>query len=190
MHEASLVLLFTDRLAAAGLEYMVTGSVACIVYGEPRLTHDVDVVLSLRTPSDAAAVERAFPEDDFYVPPLDVVRVEQARPLRGHFNVIHHDTGYKADVYLHGRDPLHAWGFARRRRIPIDGRELVVAPPEYVVVRKLEYYREGGSRKHLDDIAGMLRVTGGDLDRDALGRLLDERGLRPLFAEAERLVDG
>jgi hypothetical protein len=187
MPEPSLVRLFTDRLHAAGIEYMVTGSVACIVYGEPRLTHDVDLVVSLRA-ADAEAVERAFPGDDFYVPPLEVLRVEQARALRGHFNIIHHDTGYKADVYVMGNDRLHAWAFSRRRRIPYEDVELVVAPPEYVIVRKLEFFREGGSQKHLDDIAGVLRVSAGDVDLGEVERLVAERGLAAEWAAARARV--
>src|SRR6185437_14809075 len=100
------------------------------------------------TPADADGVERAFPLDRFYVPPAEVLRVEAARSLRGHFNIIAHDSGYKADVYLAGADALHAWAFPRRRSVPVGGRALSVAPPEYVIARKLEYFREGGSLKH------------------------------------------
>lgn len=132
----------------------------------------------------------SLPEDDFYVPPLEVIRVEQARPLRGHFNVIHHDTGFRADVYLRGRDPLHAWAFPKRRRITVQATELVVAPPEYVITRKLEYYREGGSEKHLDDIAGMLRVSGDAIDRAKVTRLVAERGLTAAWHAAEERVAG
>ena len=35
--------------------------------------------------------------------------------------------------------------------------QLPVAPPEYVIVRKLQFYHEGGSEKHLRDISAMLR---------------------------------
>ncbi len=173
----SLFLSFTDRLRQAGIEHMVTDSVACTVYGEPRLTHDVDLVVDLRTVEDASHLVDAFPPKDFYVPPLEVIRVEQARALRGHFNIIHHDTGFKADVYLLGRDPLHAWAFVRRRVVPVSTSELMLAPPEYVILRKLEYYREGHSDKHLDDIAGMLRVSGESIDVDTIARIAGERGL-------------
>lgn len=47
MPEPDLVLLFTRPLDALGIAYMVTGSVAGILYGEPRVTHDVDVVVEL-----------------------------------------------------------------------------------------------------------------------------------------------
>ncbi|HWA85334.1 MAG TPA: hypothetical protein VG710_03865 [Opitutus sp.] len=153
--------LFVARLEAIGSPYMVTGATAAIIYGQPRVTNDLDVVLSL---DDAGrmALLNAFPETEFYTPPEPVIRAEQARRQRGHFNLIHHESGFKADIYLAGDDPLHAWALERRKRIRWSDRlELWVAPPEYVVVRKLEFYREGGSAKHPDDI----RATSGRFAR-------------------------
>jgi hypothetical protein len=49
------------------------------------------------------------------------------------------------------------------------GESITIAPPEYVILRKLEYFREGGSDKHLRDIRAMLAVSGDQLDRPALG---------------------
>ena len=41
---------------------------------------------------------------------------------------------------------------------------MTLAPPEYVIVRKLEYFREGGSEKHLRDIRSMLAVSREQID--------------------------
>jgi hypothetical protein len=174
--ETNLFLIFTRRLEQLGLTYMVTGSVAAIVYGEPRLTHDVDLVLRLETDLQAHELLDVFSPDEFYCAPFEVIQVEARRGQRGHFNVIHHETGFKADVYLSGRDALHAWGLAHRRRVDVGGDQLWVAPPEYVILRKLEYYREGGSHKHAEDIRGILRVT--TVDRSEIEARLDTLGLR------------
>ena len=45
-HPTDLFLLYAKRFEALGLQYMVTGSVAGMLYGEPRLTHDVDIVVA------------------------------------------------------------------------------------------------------------------------------------------------
>lgn len=178
----NLFALFTDRLEALGVAYMVTGSVASMVYGEPRLSHDVDLVLELEDDRAAAALVAAFPLEEFYCAPLEVVRLEARRSSRGHFNIIHHATGFKADVYLAGRDPLHRSALKERRAVDLAGSRLHLAPPEYVIVRKLEYYREGGSAKHLEDIRGILRVSGDAIDHDALALAVEARGLEAPWA--------
>lgn len=176
MPEANLFQLFCRRLNALGAPYMVSGSVAVIAYGEPRLTHDVDVVLDL----DRARIEGVialFPPEEFYCPPAEVLGVEIARARRGHFNLIHHASGFKADVYLAGTDPLHVWALARCRALELEGESLFIAPPEYVILRKLEYFSEGGSEKHLRDIRSMLEISGAEIDREALLRQISTRGL-------------
>jgi hypothetical protein len=143
MSETDLVLLYTRRLESAGFTYMITGSVAGVFYGEPRVTHDVDLVLAL-APSDTGRIAELFPLEEFYCPPEEIIVREVLRAQRGHFNLIHHESGFKADVYLANRDPLHRWALPERRRVDVDGEPVHVAPLEYVIVRKLEFYREGG----------------------------------------------
>jgi hypothetical protein len=160
---------------------MVTGATAAIIYGQPRVTNGLDVVLSL-TDTGRRALLATFSESEFYVPPEPVIRAEQARLHRGHFNLIHHDSGYKADIYLTGSDPLHAWAMERRRRLRwSDDLELWVAPPEYVVLRKLEFFREGGSAKHPADIRAIRDVTG--LDQAALAPWIEQLGLEAVWQQ-------
>lgn len=174
MPERSLFQIFLVALEELDIPYMVTGAVASIVYGSPRVTHDIDLVVLIDTKRVQAFAD-AFQPGQFYCPPVEVIRNESIRPVRGHFNIIHHETGFKADVYLMGTDPLHRWGMSNRRRIQIGGRSFWVAPPEYVILRKLEYYREGGSQKHLDDIVGMLEISSDKVDipfiQEKIGRL-------------------
>jgi len=177
MLEPELFLLFVRPLNRAGIRYMVTGSVAAIFYGEPRLTHHVDLVAFLND-ADIRGLADSFPSADFYVPPLEVIAAEVQREQRGHFNLIHLETGFKADVYPTGRDDLNAWAFRLRRRVPFEGETVVLAPPEYVIVRKLEYYREGGSEKHLRDIRSMLAISGEQLDKAALTEWIERRGVQ------------
>jgi len=164
MSELSLFHIFVSRLNAIEIQYMVTGSVASIIYGEPRLTHDMDIVIELEK-VNIENFEEAFPPALFYCPPGEIIMQELARPLRGHFNLVHHETGFKADIYLMGReDELHLWAFSRRRRMEVEGEAFWVAPPEYVILRKLQYFKEGGSDKHVSDILGMLEISFGDID--------------------------
>ncbi|OQW95539.1 MAG: hypothetical protein BWK77_07275 [Verrucomicrobia bacterium A1] len=177
-------LVFLRPLAASGIPYMVTGSVACTVYGEPRMTLDVDLVVVLNA-STLDVFRGLFPEAEFYVPPADVLAIEAGRERRGHFNVIHGASGSKADIYLAGGDPLHRWALDRRRAVEMGGIQVWLAPPEYVILRKLEYFREGGSEKHLRDIAGVLRVSGDAVDRAALSDWIRRMDLNGVWKNVE-----
>ncbi len=176
MLEPNLFLIFVNRLNASGIRYMITGAVASIVYGEPRLTHDIDLVLELDDDSALKLVE-VFPLEEFYCPPLEILKIEVKRSLRGHFNLIHHETGFKADVYIMGEDRLHHWGMSSRRQFEIGGEMIWFAPPEYVILRKLEFFREGGSKKHLNDIAGMIEVSSEQIDLEELQSKVEDYAL-------------
>jgi hypothetical protein len=177
MPELELILLFVRPLEQAGFRYIVTGSVAAVFYGEPRLTLDVDLVVFLND-RDIGRLAGAFPSSDFYMPPPEIIAAEARREARGHFNIIHVPTGLKADLYLTGRDELEAWAFRFERRVAFEGDTIALAPPEYVIVRKLEYYREGGSEKHLRDLRSMLAVSGDQLDHPVLHDWIQRRGLQ------------
>ena len=167
MQSPESYLIFTGKLNQLGVPYMVSGSVAAIYYGEPRMTNDVDIILFLRR-EDVRRFLAAFPAEEFYCPPFEVVESERSREQRGHFNLIHHETGFKADIYLTSRDALHTWGIAHVVEADLDGEKVVFAPPEYVIVRKLQFFREGGSSKHLRDINRMLTGLGDDWNRQPL----------------------
>jgi hypothetical protein len=95
------------------------------------------------------------------------------------------ESGFKADMYPVGRDVLHLWGMARRRRVEFAGEPVMLAPAEYVIVRKLEYFREGGSEKHLRDIAGMRRVSAARIDEDAIRQWTARLGLQAQWEQAK-----
>ena len=176
MQEDSIFFIFTSRLNNLNIRYMITGSVASIVYGEPRMTHDIDLVMELEY-EDTERFAEAFPIETFYCPPAEVIKVELGRSFRGHFNLIHHETGFKADIYLRGRDPLHEWALSNRKKIDIEGEYIWVAPVEYVILRKLDYYREGKSEKHIRDIQGILSVSANDIDFVELEKRVESLGL-------------
>jgi len=183
----SLVDTFVSRLEKLEISYVVTGAVASIIYGEPRLTNDVDLIMMMKT-EDIERFVQAFPSAEFYCPPVEVLKIEIRRPHRGHFNLIHHDTGTKADIYLAGEDELHQWALSKRRDMVVEGERVRVAPPEYVIVRKLESYREGGSEKHLRDIAGMLELSSQEIDFKQLDDFVQRYGLEKEWAKAKAMA--
>ncbi len=177
MLEAELFLLFVRPLNQAGIRYVLTGSVAAIFFGEPRLTHDADFIVFLKAP-EIELLAKSFPSTDFYLPPLETISIEARREQRGHFNIIHLQTGFKADIYLVGRDKLNLWAFQNQGKVQFQGEDVMLAPPEYIIVRKLEYYREGGSEKHLRDIGSILKVSRERIDLIAINDWIEQLGLQ------------
>ena len=160
--------LFVAPLEAAGItDYMISGSVASIEFGEPRATLDIDLVLLIDANRCAEWVP-LFPPEDYYLPPIEVIQLEIGRPSRGHFNIIHISSGLKADCYPSRSHPCLDWAIRHRRRRSLPTCEAWFAPPEYVILWKLEFFREGREGKHVRDIRGILSVSGDEIDMDFL----------------------
>ena len=174
MPEDNPLAIFAPGLNALGVPWMAVGSIASSAYGERRTTLDLDVVAVVGQ-HQAARFSDVFPEADFYCPPADVIDAEATRPERGHFNLIHHHSVYKADVYLTTGSDFERWAFANRRAVKAGETPVWLAPPEYIIIHKLEFFREGGSEKHLRDIRGMLAVT--EVDRALIAGEVERRGL-------------
>jgi predicted nucleotidyltransferase len=186
LNQAELMRYVIEVLEAQELNYMVVGSFASAVYGEPRLTHDIDIVVDL----SAGQVTRlcaAFPEPEFYVSDL---AAREATEVRGQFNVIHPASGNKIDFMIARND---AWGRSqlerRTRRTILPERESYLATPEDVILGKLWYYEDGGSDKHLRDIAGILQVSGDQVDRDYVEHWAEQLGLLRAWQAAVRRLE-
>ena len=184
MTEASLISLFVRPLNRLRIPYMVTGGVASVIYGDPRFTRDIDLVIALR-PQDADRFAGAWAPEDFYVPPIEVIREESRRPAHGHFNVSHHHTAMRADIYLPGTDALNAWAFEHTVIRHVDDDEVVMAPIEAVILSKLQYYQSGKSDRHLRDIHQMLRISGDLVDRAELARWAARLGVESEWMRAQ-----
>jgi hypothetical protein len=159
---------------ALGIPYLITGSMATISYGDPRLTTDIDVVAAL-TPLNVAVACAAFPAPDYY---CSIVAAEQAVRERSQFNILHPNSGLKIDVIIATESAFDRSRLGRGVRLPAGADfEVTFAAPEDVILKKLEYYRLGGSEKHLRDIVGVLRVRSDKIDRAYLADWIDRLGL-------------
>lgn len=161
-----------------GLRYFVTGSMATIFYGEPRFTNDIDVVVDLPLEVVPAFLAE-FPAPDFY---LSEESVRRAIRRKSQFNVVHPTSGLKVDVMIPAGDAFDRSRFSRTRTLhPAPDLAAVFASPEDVIVKKMAYYREGGSEKHLRDIAGVLEMGGSDVDRGYIAEWAERLGLQEVW---------
>ena len=167
-----------DVCERLGLTYFVTGSTATISYGEPRFTNDIDIVIDL----PAAKIPdfcQGFPADEFYI---SQPMIEQAVRQKLQFNVIHPASGLKIDFIMLSDSPFDQSRRARRRELSVlADRSVWFASPEDVILKKMVYYHEGGSDKHLRDIAGVLRIQGNLLDRDYIQHWTEQFGVNDIW---------
>jgi hypothetical protein len=66
MSQQELLTKVIQALESAGIEYMISGSLVSSLQGEPRLTHDIHIVVAVRR-SKANALVGAFPAPDYYL---------------------------------------------------------------------------------------------------------------------------
>ncbi len=160
------------------IPYFVTGSMASMAYGEPRLTNDVDIVVSM-TESQVRAVVEAFPSGEYYA---DEEIIREAIRSHGQFNIIHPSSGLKVDVVVCPDTSFNRGRFSRIQRIPSSATfKASFASPEDLIVKKMDFYKAGGSEKHLRDITGILKVSGDKVDRAYIERWAVELGLEDIW---------
>ncbi len=178
MEPSELLACLVRTLERLGIPYLVTGSNATIAYGEPRFTNDIDVVVDLRL-NQVPALCAAFPAPEFYV---SQPAAETAVRQRHQFHIIHPASGLKIDVIVASDSPFDRNRLRRGRRLTA-GADLKVwfGSPEDVILKKLEYFREGGSDKHLSDIAGVLKVQGPRVDRQYIAEWAERLGVSELW---------
>ena len=175
---------------ALGIEYLVGGSIASSLFGEPRQTLDADLIARLLGHHAEPLIQRLSAE--FYA---DLAAILDAIRTQGCFNLVHLETMTKVDVFVRWRDPFAQSQFARRQAKSIGESsplQLYFASAEDTVLSKLEWFRKGGevSDRQWRDLLGVLKVQSLALDRaylrewagrlgitDLLERALDEAGL-------------
>lgn len=178
MEQDELLRFAVGVLERLRLPYFVTGSIATVFYGEPRFTNDIDIVVDLPL-ARVGELCRAFPPDRFYV---DEESARAAVERRGQFNVIHPASGLKLDLVVPEKDEFDRSRFARKVRVhPAADYEASFASIEDVILKKMDYYRRGGSEKHLRDIAGVLRISGEEVDAGYIEEWASRLGLSEIW---------
>lgn len=178
-------------LEKLGINYLIGGSVASSMLGIPRSTNDADVVADLHSEHITPIISAL--QTDYYV---SETALREALQRKSSFNLIHQPTMLKVDIFIAKNEPFDRSELARKVLSPLleeDNAPLVnIASAEDMVLRKLAWYRAGGSvsEKQWLDVLGMLKMQAGKLDltymrkwaieleiTDLLEQVLNEAGL-------------
>lgn len=183
MDVVDVALRIAEALERAGVAYFLGGSLASSMQGEPRATNDIDLVVEL--PEEKVGAVAAALGPDFEV---DEPALRRAAHERGSWNVFHLATPFtKVDLFVLRQEPFDASEFGRRTPVEVKpGRRLYVKSPEDTILRKLLWFREGGSvsERQWRDVVEVLRVSGAALDAPYLDRWAATLGLAPLLEKA------
>ena len=178
MSQQELLKKLIKALEAAGIEYMVSGSLVSSLQGEPRSTHDIDVVVEVQKPKVHALV-RAFPPPDYYLTEESIL---EAIEEQGMFNLMDVNSGDKVDFWILTEEPFDCSRFKRKYAEEMMGMRIMVSSPEDTILMKLKLAKlSGGSEKHYTDALRVYEVQHDTLDMDYLVRWCKELKVESLL---------
>jgi len=168
---------FVDKLEALQIDYMLSGSMAMMLYSVYRFTADIDIVVDLTERDSTKLIN--FLEPDYYVPRN---AVKQAVMSRSMFNIIDQKTAFKIDCVMTKPGRFQRIAFGRRKPADFLGKEVFVITAEDLVLSKLLWAKDSHSEKQLTDVKNLLR---NQMDADYIEKWVVELGLSGLLNEAK-----
>lgn len=165
MSQQKLLIKVVAELERLRIPYMVTGSIVSSLQGEPRSTHDVDVVVSIQKPQ-VSALAQIFQMPDYY---LDEQAAWDAIDNKIMFGLIEIFSGDKVDFWILTDEAFDQSRFQRKRKEPLFGENIYVSSPEDTILMKLKWAKlSGGSEKQFHDCLRIYEVWSGKLDETYL----------------------
>ena len=172
---------FADRIEPLKIEYMLTGSMAMMLYSVYRMTADIDIVIQLKY-EDADKIIDAF-EPDYYVP-HGRVRDSIAREFM--FNIIHQETAFKIDLIIKKSSEFQQTAFERRQKKDFYKREISVISLEDLIISKLLWAKKSLSEKQLTDVENLMQ---GNFDVDYTKSWARKLSIEDLYDKCQNIIE-
>jgi hypothetical protein len=155
-NQIDIVRDISERLDAADIGYMLTGSMALNGYDLPCVPHNLDFVIALR-PADAGVVVRLFGPD------YNISReaVDSAIAQQSFFNLQHRKSRIKVNGIICQQINYRLTEFSRRQRVTFEKFKTWIVSKEDLIISKLHWARKSRSPRHLRDVKN-LAATGCD----------------------------
>ena len=166
-----------------GIAYYIGGSVASSVHGRRRYTQDVDVVAALQLKHVQTLV--AMLQQEYYI---DADMIRGAIQNGSSFNLLHHDTGVKVDVFVQKTGPFSQQEMRRAREdvLEVGSRPFFFASAEDMILAKLDWWKQGGgvSNRQWNDILEIIKEKHAALDSAYLRQSAPMLGVADVLEKA------
>ncbi len=157
------------------IPYCITGGFAVSVWGRPRATFDIDIVVQLKKLQAAKLTNllRNLSEAGY----IDNDAMRTAIQHEGEFNFIHPETGFKIDFWVVTKNSVGLKEIQRAIAYSLNGQVINFISPEDLILSKLRWYKLSNSDKHLEDAHSVLKIMGEKLDKKYLEREVKKQKL-------------
>jgi hypothetical protein len=143
------------------IDYMITGSLVSSIQGEPRATHDVDILVNI-TRETIPLLIKAFKPPDYY---LSQSAIEEAIERKSMFNLLDTTEGDKVDFWILTNEPFDQSRFSRKHEEKVLGVSMKISTPEDTILMKLKWAKlSGGSEKQFTDALRVYEIQYVNLD--------------------------
>ncbi|MEO0103665.1 MAG: hypothetical protein ABIK40_05265 [candidate division WOR-3 bacterium] len=174
------VINILDKL---NIPYLLTGALSVVYYGEPRATHDIDLVIQIKE-DDITLLMKGF-QDNFFI---DEESIRNALKERSMFNAVHKDTNFKVDFWILTEDKFNKEMFNRRVKRNILGIEIYLPTPEDVIINKLEWFKMSNIDKHYYDALSVYCVQKDNLDIEYIKNCCKAKSILEIFERMEEEI--
>jgi len=161
-----LLIKVADILDQLDIPYMVTGGIAVLIWGRPRFTADIDIVIELKISNIDALSSALLGISEFgYV---DKDTILEAFSNNGEFNFIDGTTGVKVDFWVTNKNSPRFLEFKNRVARDVLGHKVYFISPEDLILSKLLWYKTSPSSRHIEDVESVIKISGEELDKEYL----------------------
>ena len=186
MSQQELLINTVKKLDLIGIEYVLTGSTVSSIQGEPRSTHDIDIIISLKDED----IEKFYSEingKDYY---LEKNKIQDAVKNQSMFNLIEINSGDKIDFWILTDDPFDKSRFSRKQKINIFNYDVNITTCEDTILIKLKWAADsGGSEKQFYDVLRLYELNYNHVDINYINVWVEKLNVLELWNEITSNAD-
>lgn len=155
MAPEELLAKISEILGKLKIPYAVTGGFAISVWGKPRYTADIDIIVEMVEKNIKPLAKELLSIDKDVYADEDMIR--EGLNNKSEFNFIHPDTGLKVDFFVMANNPYNKLKIKRAVLRDMYGAKAFFVSPEDLILSKLLWSKDSYSEKQIEDIKTVLK---------------------------------